>query len=56
MNNAPVAVGEVGRRLADAGLQIASTALHHDLELVSGKLRHCERITDLRLSRGLADC
>ena len=36
--------------LPDADLQIAATALYHDLELVTGNLRHFERIPDLRLN------
>ena len=40
---------EAGRALADADLQIAATAVHHDLELVTGNLRHFRRITGLRL-------
>ena len=39
-----------GRVLADADLQIAATAVHHDLELVTGNLRHFRRINGLRLS------
>jgi predicted nucleic acid-binding protein len=38
-----------GRVLADADLQIAATAVHHDLELVTGNLRHFRRINGLRL-------
>lgn len=38
-----------GRVLADADLQIAATAVHHDLELVTGNLRHFRRVTGLRL-------
>ena len=38
-----------GRMLADADLQIAATAVHHDLELVTGNLRHFRRIDGLRL-------
>lgn len=38
-----------GRPLADADLQIAATALHHGLELVTGNLRHFGRIPDLRI-------
>ena len=38
-----------GRVLADADLQIAATAVHHDLELVTGNLRHFRRINSLRL-------
>ncbi len=40
---------EVGRALADADLQIAATAVHHDLDLVTGNLRHFRRISGLRL-------
>jgi predicted nucleic acid-binding protein len=38
-----------GATLADADLQIAATALHHDLELVTGNLRHFDRIAELRI-------
>ena len=44
-----------GRRLADADLQIAATALRHELELVTGNLRHFERIPGIRINRALAD-
>ncbi|HKJ02851.1 MAG TPA: type II toxin-antitoxin system VapC family toxin [Longimicrobiales bacterium] len=44
-----------GSILPDADLQIAATALYHGLELVTGNLRHFERIPDLRLNRILAD-
>jgi len=44
-----------GNILPDADLQIAATALYHDLELVTGNVRHFERIPDLRLNRVLAD-
>lgn len=40
---------EAGRGLADADLQIAATAVHHGLELVTGNLRHFRRVTGLRL-------
>jgi predicted nucleic acid-binding protein len=43
-----------GRVLADADLQIAATALHHDLELVTGNLRHFRRIPGLRICTALA--
>ena len=46
---------ERGEPLADADLQIAATAIHHDLELVTGNLRHFERIGDLAISRVLAE-
>jgi tRNA(fMet)-specific endonuclease VapC len=41
--------------LADADLQIAATALHHGLDLVTGNVRHFERIAGLRVVRVLAD-
>jgi len=44
-----------GRRLADADLQIAATALLHDLELVTGNLRHFSRVPGLHISSALAD-
>jgi len=43
-----------GRPLADADLQIAATAIHHGLELVTGNVRHFERIPGLILCRVLA--
>ena len=43
-----------GHGLADADVQIAATAIQHDLELVSGNLRHFARVPGLRLSRVLA--
>ncbi|MBI1744443.1 type II toxin-antitoxin system VapC family toxin [Candidatus Acetothermia bacterium] len=46
---------KTGKVLADADLQIAATAIHHRLELVSGNLRHFERIPDLRFYRILID-
>ena len=44
-----------GRPLADPDLQIAATAVHHDLELVTGNLKHFARVPELRVSRTLAD-
>ena len=44
-----------GNILPDADLQIAATAIYHDLELVTGNIRHFHRIPDLRLNRILAD-
>lgn len=41
---------EEGQMLADADLQIAATALYHDLELVSGNLRYFGRIAQLCLN------
>lgn len=42
---------EAGTPLPDADVQIAATALHHGLELVTGNLKHFERIPDLPLNR-----
>ncbi|TVR85536.1 MAG: type II toxin-antitoxin system VapC family toxin [Trueperaceae bacterium] len=39
----------VGMRLADADLQIAATALHHGLELVTGNVRHFARVPALAI-------
>ena len=44
-----------GRRLADADLQIAATAVHHGLTLVTGNIRHFARVPGLDLHRVLAD-
>ncbi len=44
-----------GQRLADADLQIAATALHHGLILVTGNIRHFERVPDLELERVLSE-
>ncbi len=49
------ALEERGERLADADLQIAATAIRHGLEVVTGNLRHFERVPGLRVSRVLAD-
>ena len=46
---------EAGTILPDADLQIAATAIYHDLELVSGNLRHFSRITILKINSILAD-
>ena len=43
-----------GRPLADADLQIAATVVH-DLELVTGNVKHFRRVTGLRISVALAD-
>lgn len=39
-----------GELLPDADLQIAATALHHQLELVTGNVRHFERIPKLEIN------
>lgn len=44
-----------GRIVADSDLQIAATAIYHGLELVTGNLRHFERIPRLRVNRVLAE-
>ena len=44
-----------GRPLADADLQIAATALVHDLELVTGNVKHFKRVPGLRISSILAE-
>ena len=44
-----------GMIVADADLQIAATAIHHDLELVTGNFKHFERIPGIRLHRALVD-
>jgi predicted nucleic acid-binding protein len=38
-----------GRGLADADLQIAATAIHHGLQVVTGNVRHFRRIPGIRL-------
>ena len=43
-----------GSPLADADLQIAATAIHHGLELVTGNVHHFSRIPGLTLCRELA--
>jgi predicted nucleic acid-binding protein len=48
-------LGAEGRTLADADLQIAATALQHGLALVTGNLRHFERIPGLVIEGALAD-
>lgn len=44
---------EYGALLPDADLQIAATALHHGLELVTGNVAHFERIPDLEVCTAL---
>ncbi len=46
---------DTGAILPDADIQIAATAIYHDLELVTGNLRHFSRISDLKLNHILAD-
>jgi predicted nucleic acid-binding protein len=49
------ALEQRGRRLADADLQIAATAIHHHLELVTGNVRHFARVPGLRIHPVLAE-
>lgn len=44
-----------GHSIADADGVIAATALHHGLGLVTGNVRHYERVPGLRIERVLAD-
>jgi len=44
-----------GRRLDDPDLRIAAICLTHDLTLVTGNVRHFERIPGLRLENWLED-
>ena len=46
---------ETGMILPDADIQIAATAIGHDLELVTGNVRHFNRISDLKLNLILAN-
>jgi len=46
---------ETGTILPDADIQIASTALRHNLELVTGNLRHFRRISGLKLNSIIKD-
>ncbi len=44
-----------GRIIEDADLQIGATALLHGLEVVTGNVRHYERIPGLKICRVLAE-
>ena len=46
---------ESGAILPDADIQIAATAIYHDLELITGNLRHFSRIDDLKVNTILSD-
>jgi len=46
---------KTGTILPDADIQIASTALGHNLELVTGNLRHFKRISGLKLNSIIKD-
>jgi predicted nucleic acid-binding protein len=43
-----------GTPLDDADLQIAATAIHHGLELVTCNLRHFQRVPGIRINRAPA--
>jgi tRNA(fMet)-specific endonuclease VapC len=47
------ALNRIGRPVADADLQIAATAIRHDLALVTGNIRHFARIPGLRIEPAL---
>ena len=49
------ALEEAGTILPDADLQIAATAIYHGPELVTGNVRHFERIPGLRVNRILTE-
>src|SRR6266545_2867613 len=44
-----------GKMLADADLQIAATALQHDLEVVTGNLRHFQLVPGVKVNPILAE-
>ncbi|HBL29497.1 MAG TPA: VapC toxin family PIN domain ribonuclease [Acidobacteria bacterium] len=44
-----------GQRIEDSDLRIAATAIFHGLQLVTGNLRHFERIPGIQIHRALAD-
>jgi predicted nucleic acid-binding protein len=46
---------DTGQRVADADLQIAATAVAHGLTVVTGNVRHFERVPGLTIERVLAD-
>jgi predicted nucleic acid-binding protein len=44
-----------GRRLPDSDLQIAATALYHGLIVVTGNVRHFQRVPGIKLETILSD-
>jgi len=46
---------DTGMTLPDADIQIAATAIRHNLELVTGNIRHFNRISALKLNLVLAN-
>ncbi|WP_028322842.1 type II toxin-antitoxin system VapC family toxin [Desulfatiglans anilini] len=46
---------EIGTILPDADIQIAATAITHNLELITGNLRHFRRVPDLQVNNILAN-
>lgn len=48
-------LASLGQSPGDADLRIAATAICHGLEVVTGNLRHFQRIPGLKIHRALAD-
>jgi predicted nucleic acid-binding protein len=46
---------DAGKPLADADLQLAATAVHHGLHLISGNMRHFERVPELTIHPVLSE-
>jgi len=46
---------EIGTILPDADIQIAATAIYHGLELITGNLRHFQRIKNLKTNTILSE-
>jgi predicted nucleic acid-binding protein len=46
---------KAGTTLPDADVQIAATAIYHNLELVSGNIRHFSRVEELKINPILID-
>jgi len=46
---------EIGTILPDADIQIAATAIYHGLELITGNLRHFQRIKNLKINTILSE-
>ena len=50
------ALEESGTPLPDADIQIAATAIYHNLQIVTGNLRHFQRVPGLTINSILVDC
>ena len=46
---------DIGTMLPDADIQIAATAIYHGLELITGNLRHFQRIKNLKINTILSE-